>query len=196
MEIRKMKIEKAYLNVDNKKLDTSILVYFDGNKEEVSVENRTIFLYLDEKEDCEYWIKISNINKDLFKNYLKNQEKILELIKNSKISLYKRKYSTYLDMEFVKKLDLANLDKDIVLPNQEAVLGYDFYSLYKNNRRLEDMIIVEENLYYKKYEEYQDTRSCSISIKSRKTIFSNYNNRNKYKDSKIELEELQNIKVA
>ena len=58
------------------------------------------------------------------------------------------------------------------------------------------MIIVEENLYYKKYEEYQDTRSCSISIKSRKTIFSNYNNRNKYKDSKIELEELQNIKVA
>lgn len=91
---------------------------------------------------------------------------------------------------------MANLDKDIVLPNQEAVLGYDFYSLYKNNRRLEDMIIVEENLYYKKYEEYQDTRSCSISIKSRKTIFSNYNNRNKYKDSKIELEELQNIKVA
>mgnify|MGYP003434434068 FL=1 len=76
-----MKIEKSYLNVDNKKLDTSILVYFDGNKEEVSVENRTIFLYLDEKEDCEYWIKISNINKDLFKNYLKNQEKILELIK-------------------------------------------------------------------------------------------------------------------
>lgn len=99
-----MKIEKSYLNVDNKKLDTSILVYFDGNKEEVSVENRTIFLYLDEKEDCEYWIKISNINKDLFKNYLKNQEKILELIKNSKISLYKRKYSTYLDMEFVKSL--------------------------------------------------------------------------------------------
>ena len=42
-----MKIEKSYLNVDNKKLDTSILVYFDGNKEEVSVENRTIFLYLD-----------------------------------------------------------------------------------------------------------------------------------------------------
>ena len=73
MEVRKMKIEKSYLNVDNKKLDTSILVYFDGNKEEVSVENRTIFIYLKEELDYEYWIKISSINKDLFKNYLLHQ---------------------------------------------------------------------------------------------------------------------------
>lgn len=131
-----MKIEKTYLNVDNKILDTNITVFFEGNKEEVSVESRTIFLYINEEENYESWIKISNIDKDLFKKYLKNQEKILELIKKSKISLYKRKYSTYFDMEFIKKLDFTNLDKDIKLPNQEAILGYDFYSLYENTKRL------------------------------------------------------------
>ena len=104
--------------------------------------------------------------------------------------------------------------------DQETMTGYlytvtrnEIFNLFKHQKveqEYEDKVLkaqllgelcdedssLLENLYYKEYEEYQDTRSCSISIKSRKSIFRNYNNKSKYKDSKIELEELQNIKVA
>ncbi len=135
-----MKIEKSYLNVDNKKLDTNILVYFDGNKEEVILEDNRVLIWCQEEDSYEKWLSLDVMNSMLLKKYLSNELTLLNLIENSNLSLYKRYYEKYDELVLDSKINLDDAIKmNLILPNDKAVLGYDFYSLYKNNRRLEDI---------------------------------------------------------
>ena len=135
-----MKIEKSYLNVDNKKLDTNILVYFDGNKEEVILEDNRVLIWCQEEDSYEKWLSLDVMDSMLLKKYLSNELTLLNLIKNSNLSLYKRYYEKYNELVLDSKINLDDAIKmNLILPNDKAVLGYDFYSLYKNNRRLEDI---------------------------------------------------------
>ena len=135
-----MKIEKSYLNVDNKKLDTNILVYFDGNKEEVILEDNRVLIWCQEEDSYEKWLSLDVMDSMLLKKYLSNELTLLNLIENSNLSLYKRYYEKYDELVLDSKINLDDAIKmNLILPNDKAVLGYDFYSLYKNNRRLEDI---------------------------------------------------------
>ncbi len=139
-ELKKMKIEKSYLNVDNKKLDTNILVYFDGNKEEVILEDNRVLIWCQEEDSYEKWLSLDVMDSMLLKKYLSNELTLLNLIENLNLSLYKRYYEKYDELVLDSKINLdVAIKMNLILPNDKAVLGYDFYSLYKNNRRLEDI---------------------------------------------------------
>lgn len=163
-----MKIEKTYLEVDSKKINTYLTVYFEGNKEEISMDSRDIYLCCGEEDTFEYWIKINKVEKDIFLKYLTNKEKLLNVIKSAGITLYKRYYEFYSKLVFIKDLEFDYLYKNerLVLPNEFAVLGYDFYSLYR---------MEESNLYetfrIATFSEYNQTiinrkseSSCTVNV--------------------------------
>ncbi|GGD44946.1 hypothetical protein GCM10012288_19090 [Malaciobacter pacificus] len=173
-----MKIEKTYLEIDHKKINTYLTVYFEGNKEEISLENKTIYLCCGEEDTFEYWIKIHNIDEDMFLKYISNEEKLYNVIKNSEILLYKRFYESYHLLIFSEDLRFDELYKkeELILPNEFATLGYNFYNLYrKQEAELYDIFKTVIN------QEYNQTiiskkREMSGTINVNKTI--NYNSFN------------------
>jgi len=127
-----MKIEKRYLCIGEKKIDTYLTVYFQGNKEEVSIENNSMYIWCKDENTNEYWLELKVSDKDIFKNYLKNQEYLLNVIQKSTIKLYKRYYKNYRNFEYIQDIKYENLkNMDFILPNEKAILGYDFYSIFQ-----------------------------------------------------------------
>lgn len=111
-------------NEKQKLLNTYVSIYYEGNKQEVDISNKIICHWIDEFEDYELWVSLCN--SPLFEKYLQNKAGLLELIKSSKIKLFKRTYDNYNEILFIKELDYEMLN-DYVVFTKDSTLGYDFY---------------------------------------------------------------------
>ena len=88
-------------------------------------------LWVNEFNDFEYWIKINVVNKELLKRYLSNDFYLLDLMKDNNLSLYKRYYNEYETFVFETNDVNKIITKDIYLPTEKAILGYNFYNKFK-----------------------------------------------------------------
>lgn len=107
-----------------------ILSYYDGIKEEVDIQNRTVFLWYDYSEEIqgEYWLKIEANSEQILLDYLSNSIGIKDLINNSKLILCTRVYERYSELNHKNKLETFD---NINLPENEY-LGYNFLSKLKS----------------------------------------------------------------
>lgn len=129
-----MKINKTYIEIENKKLETYLTLYFQGDKEYISMSNNTIYIWCKEESQYEYWLELKTNDNVLFRKYLENKESLLNVIKSSELTVFKRyyeKYDNFVDKMNVKYSDIDN--RGYVLPDKEATLGYDFYSIYESD---------------------------------------------------------------
>jgi hypothetical protein len=123
-------IQENFLIYKKHKIETFITLYFEGIKEETSLKNYSIYLWIQEDNGFDFWLKITPQQRKLFYNYLKNKEKLLKLIKNSKLTLFKRHFEKYEELEYLKVISYQELENmNFFLPNEKATLGYDFFNL-------------------------------------------------------------------
>lgn len=109
-----------------------VLTYYDGIKEEVDLENHTIFLWYDERENLELWLRIKPHSPKTLSAYLSNKIGIMDLINSSDINLYRRSFDNY--KEFYRCKDLDNLE-GIEFP-ENVRLGQDFISILNAGRTI------------------------------------------------------------
>lgn len=88
-------------------------------------------LWVNEFNNFEYWIKINVVNKELLKRYLSNDFYLLDLMKDNNLSLYKRYYNEYETFIFETNEVNKIITKDVYLPKEKAILGYNFYNKFK-----------------------------------------------------------------
>jgi hypothetical protein len=118
-----------------------VLTYCDGIKEEVDISNHTIFLWYDEHDNFETWLKIRAHSPDIIKAYLSNKLGIMDVIESSSVALYKRSFDNYKELHKYKKLD--NLE-EIEFPENE-LLGQDFISLLNAERAIKTTFVSQDN---------------------------------------------------
>lgn len=122
---------KNLIYIDNQTKETLTLIFYEGTKEELIIDEQNLLLWVNEFNDFEYWIKINVVNKELLKRYLSNDFYLLDLMKDNNLSLYKRYYNEYETFIFETNEVNKIITKDVYLPKEKAVLGYDFYKKFK-----------------------------------------------------------------
>ncbi len=122
-------ISSETIIVNSKFEKVFVLSYYDGIKEEVDLESKTIYLWYDYSSDIfgEYWLEIVPNAEQIFIDYLSNQIGIKELIDNSIIFICTRLYEKYSEIKRIQKVE--NFE-EINLPENEW-LGYDFLSKFR-----------------------------------------------------------------
>jgi len=108
-----------------------ILSYYDGIKEEVDIQNRTVFLWYDYSEEIqgEYWLKIKANSEQILLDYLSNRIGIRDLINDSKLTLCTRMYERYSELNHKNRLEAFD---NINLPENEY-LGYNLLRKLKSD---------------------------------------------------------------
>lgn len=114
-----------------------ILTYYDGIKEEVDLENHAVFLWYDERENLELWLRAKPHSPNTLLAYLSNKIGIMDLINSSDVNLYKRFFDNY--KEFCRYKDLDDLE-GIEFP-ENVRLGQDFISILNASRTIRTTFI-------------------------------------------------------
>lgn len=117
--------------IDNKLKNSFITCSFNGNKEEIILNENQVLLWCQEYDEYEEWLRLDIRNNHFLKKYLSNEETLLNLIKESDLYLYKRYYSEYNKFVFDTHLSFEDAqERKLVLPNEKANLGYNFLDKY------------------------------------------------------------------
>ncbi len=98
------------------------VIYYDGVKLQVNLNNNTVLAWYDSNVNDEEWFYIK-ANKNLFEQYLSNKTTLLDIVKNSDVSLVNRKYENYNTLDTFKKINDLN---QYELPDDDSYLGFDF----------------------------------------------------------------------
>ena len=123
-----------------------VLTYYDGIKEEVDIKNNTLFLWYDELDDFEIWLKIKSNTPATLIDYLRNKVGIIDVINSSSVELCKRSFDDYKRFLRYEDLDL----EEIELPENEC-LGQDFIAILNTKQTIRKTFV---------------TQSSSLSLKS------------------------------
>lgn len=117
-----------------------VLTFYDGIKEEVDIKNNTIYLWHDEQENFETWLKIKSSSPERISAYLSNKIGIMDVINCSSVEMYKRSYDNYKELQ--KYLDSGDLD-EIEFPENEK-LGQDFLSVIHEGQKIKTTFVSYE----------------------------------------------------
>jgi len=119
-----------------------ILTYYDGIKEGVDLENHAIFLWYDERENLELWLRVKPHSPNTLLAYLSNKIGIMDLINSSDVIPYRRSFDNY--KEFCRYKDLDNLE-EIEFP-ENVRLGQDFISILNAARTIRTTFTSQDDL--------------------------------------------------
>jgi len=144
---------KNIAKYNGKKLELIELIYYDGVKLQVDLDNNIVLAWYDEKASCEEWFCI-RLQKDMLVKYLSNKLSLLDIILEGKVDLVYRDYDNYNLLTFSKNI-MASNRLDYELPDSDSFLGFDFT---KESIYLQNMF----KLYFKK-NIYSTTKSTSTS---------------------------------
>jgi len=123
-----------------------ILTYYDGIKEEVDIHNNTLFLWYDELDDFEIWLKIKLNTPATLIDYLRNKIGVMDVINSSSVELCKRSFGDYKRFLKYEDLDL----EEIEFPENER-LSQDFTAILNTKQTIRKIFV---------------TQSSSLSLKS------------------------------
>lgn len=113
--------------INSTQVSIHILSFYDGTKEAVDIENNTIFLWYDTREDCELWLIIKPHSSNTLLSYLRNEIGIMDMIKSSSINLYKRLFKNNYD-----EFEVFDGYEEIEYP-ENVTLGMDFLKIIEES---------------------------------------------------------------
>ncbi len=116
-----MKTETSIKILEN--IDTFIdVLYYDGIKLQVDIENYNLLVWYDYEETFEKWFYLKS-NEKKFKLYISNKITLLELFKNSEVFFVIRDYENY---DILEDVTLINDLNEYKLPSEKSFLGFNF----------------------------------------------------------------------
>ena len=146
-----MTLEKIF--IENKKYILYQLTFYDGIKEAVDIKNETIFLWIDEKDKFEIWLKIQSKSYGVLLSYLKNSIGICDLMEKSCITMYYRFFDKYNEFVKYKEIKYSSFFKEYDLKEylpSNLKLGFNFIDkLEKHKIELQKTIEKDkEDIYF------------------------------------------------
>jgi len=116
-----MKTETSIKILEN--INTFIdVLYYDGIKLQVDIENYNLLVWYDYEETFEKWFYIKS-NEKRFKLYISNKITLLELFEKSEVSFVTRDYENY---DIIENVTVINDLNEYKLPSEKSFLGFDF----------------------------------------------------------------------
>ena len=108
------------------------LLYYNGSKLCVNMEQRYILAWNKEFDNHERWFLIKASN-SFFNGYISGNMTLLEVMKNSAVETIKRTYDNYDNLVII---DVAPNLNDYKLPGDVSYLGFDFFSEHNYSKIL------------------------------------------------------------
>jgi len=137
-----------------------VLTYYDGVKEEVDIQNNTLFLWYDEFDDFEIWLKIKSNTPTTLIDYLRNKTGIMDVINSSSVELCKRSFDDYKRFLRYEDLDL----EEIELPENDC-LGQDFMTILNAKQTIRKTFVAPTSLSPKSVDFKQSCTKGMLKIK-------------------------------
>lgn len=113
---------KHSINIMDKLEKFYDLIYYDGPKLQVNIENNQILAWYDYKSDHEEWFLIY-LEESSFIQYISNKFSLLNALEEGTVYSVKREYSDYDSIKSIEKI--TSLD-GYELPDKDSYLGFDF----------------------------------------------------------------------
>lgn len=110
------------ITINKKQSEFIELIYYDGSKLQIDLENNRMLVWYDYRKEYEEWFLI-DLTKELLNYYLSNKSSLLKMIEEGIVYSVKRYYKKYDDIE--QKNKLSSFEK-YELPDSDACLGFDF----------------------------------------------------------------------
>lgn len=111
---------------DNKKFDFIELLYYNGSKLCVNMEQQYILAWNKEFSSYERWFLIK-VSETSFNGYISGDLTLLDVMKSSQVEIIQRQYDNYENLAIVDSN--PNLE-EYKLPGNISYLGFDFLSEY------------------------------------------------------------------
>jgi len=127
--------EIEIVNLNGNSINFMELIYYDGSKLQVSIEDNSILAWHDCKGTYEEWFLIK-VDKILFDKYISNKSSLLETLKNGTVQLVKREFDNYNDLVVI--LESLNLE-EFECPDKDSYLGFNFHEEFRKTES--DMFI-------------------------------------------------------
>lgn len=115
---------KSIAKYDDKTLELIELIYYDGVKLQVDLDNNIVLAWYDEKASYEEWFYI-HLKKNILVKYLSNKLSLLDIMQEGSVDLVYRDYNNYNLLTFAKNITASNR-LDYELPDSDSFLGFDF----------------------------------------------------------------------
>lgn len=139
--------EKQIITMNGKPSEFIELIYYDGSKLQIDLNNNRILAWYDYFNDYEEWFLI-NLEKDLFLNYLSNEISLFDIMQKGKVNSVKRYYSEYNTLNDMRHIELFDRYE---LPDNDALLGFDF----TREKDYLSHLVKNHNTYNKSYVRYE-----------------------------------------
>ena len=119
-----MSREKYIINIDTNKQEFIELIYYDGSKLQINLENKSILAWYNYNNDYEEWYYIK-LKQKSFISYISNKMSLFDILNREQVYSVKRYYNNYNKLEELVELNSSTLSQ-YILPTIDSFLDFNF----------------------------------------------------------------------
>ncbi len=119
-----MSREKYIINIDSNKQEFIELIYYDGSKLQINLEDKSILAWYNYNNDYEEWYYIK-LKQKSFISYISNKISLFDILNREQAYSVKRYYNNYNKLQELVELNSSTLSQ-YTLPTIDSLLGFNF----------------------------------------------------------------------